>query len=63
MDSLAKMTTLEDLVLDGTMITDAGLAKLKTLTKLKTLSVAGTGTTEAGVAELQKALPGAKISR
>jgi hypothetical protein len=45
------------------MVSDAGIAKLKTLTNLKTLSVGGTDVTPEGVAELQKALPNAKIAR
>jgi len=57
------MTALQDLILDGTMVTDAGIAKLSTLTKLKTLSVSQTSVTAEGMAALQKALPNVKIRR
>ena len=49
--------------LDGTRISDAGLAHLKELTKLSSLDINGSQVTEAGVRDLQQALPSLKIYR
>jgi Leucine Rich repeat len=57
------LTKLEKLILIGTQVTDAGLAHLKSLTKLSSLDLAFTRVTDAGVTELQRALPGVRITR
>jgi internalin A len=59
-------TSMEDvhfLRLGGTKVTDAGLKELVGMTSLEVLELGNTGVTDAGVAELQKAIPGARISR
>ena len=56
---LKQLTTLD---LYGT-VTGAGLQELKDLKQLTTLLLAGTKVTAEGVADLQKALPGCKITR
>jgi hypothetical protein len=60
---LAKVTSLYRLDLGDTAVTDAGLTHLKGLPRLKDLNLAGTRVTEAGAADLQRALPGLKITR
>ena len=58
---LKQLTTLD---LDGTKVTDAGLKELKDLKQLTSLNLMNTEqVTDDGVADLQKALPGCKISR
>ena len=48
----------------GTQVTDAGLKELKDLKQLTSLYLPNTDqVTDDGVADLQKALPGCKISR
>jgi hypothetical protein len=54
---------LETIVLDETLITDAGLAHLSGLTKLRSLSLGGTKVTDAGVRDLRVALPWVQIRR
>ena len=56
---LKQLTTL-DLFFTG--VTDAGLKELKELKQLTTLYLGHTLVTADGVADLQKALPGCKIS-
>ena len=63
LDHIARMAALEDLVLDGTMVTDEGLAKLKACKKLKTLSVTQTSVTPEAIDVLQSAVPGLKVTR
>ena len=55
------MQQLDELDLNDTQITDAGLKEVAKLQKLETLWVSDTQVTEAGVAELKKALPSCKI--
>ena len=43
--------------LSGTKVTDAGLARLKTMSRLTKLNVSRTAVTEQGVAEAKKFLP------
>ena len=57
---LKQLTTLN---LKFTGVTDAGLKELKDLKQLTTLYLGGTKVTDDGVADLQKALPGCKITR
>ena len=57
------LTSLQNLNLGGTNVTDAGLAHLKGLTDLQNLHLGNTKVTDAGVKELQQALPKAKITR
>ena len=49
--------------LGGAQVTDAGLKGLKDLKQLTSLNLEGTKVTADGVADLQKALPGCKITR
>ena len=49
--------------LGHTKVTDAGLKELKDLKQLTSLNLAETKVTADGVADLQKALPGCKITR
>lgn len=58
---LARIWTLEELVLDNTEITDAGLAHLPQLKGLAKLSVVGTKVTPQGIAKLRQALPKCEI--
>ena len=58
---IARITTLQELVLDNTPITDTGLEHLTGLAKLVKLSLIGTQVTPAGVAKLRKALPACEI--
>jgi hypothetical protein len=54
---------LQTLDLEGTSISDVGLARLKGLKTLQSLSLGGTPTTDAGVRDLQMTLPTLKVSR
>ena len=47
----------------GTKVTDADLKELKDLKQLTSLNLYATKVTDDGVADLQKALPGCKITR
>ena len=49
--------------LGGTGVTDAGLKELKELKQLTTLGLHDAKVTADGVADLQRALPGCKITR
>lgn len=51
-ESLARITTLEDLVLDESNVTDADLAALSTLIDLKRLSLSRTAITDTGLTQL-----------
>jgi hypothetical protein len=51
------------LTLNDTKVSDTGLEHLKGLTQLQRLDLVGTKVSDAGVRKLQKALPGAYISR
>ena len=56
---LKQLTTLN---LSRTRVTDAGLKELADLKQLTTLNLEGTKVTADGMADLQKALPGCKIT-
>lgn len=56
-------TTLKDLDLGNSKISDAGLEHLKGLTGLKRLTLTGTGATEAGTKSLEISLPGLQVKR
>ena len=60
---VTRFTSLEYIFLNDTPLTDSGLARLSALTKLKLVKLEGTQVTDEGVAELQRALPGLKITR
>ena len=60
---VSKLTDLEFLWLNNIPLTDNGMARLSGLTNLKELNLEGTQVTDAGVADLQRALPGLKITR
>ena len=60
---LKHLKQLTSLDLSHTKVTDAGLKELADLKQLTTLNLEGTKVTADGVADLQKALPGCKISR
>jgi hypothetical protein len=57
------LTSLQELRLENTQVTDAGLAHLKGLTSLVALSLSNTQVTDAGVADIQRAIPGLTIVR
>ena len=61
--NLRKLKSLSSLSLVETPISDAVLANLTGLTNLSELNLRGAQVTDAGVRELQKALPGLKITR
>jgi internalin A len=52
---------LRDLDINGTWVTDAGLAHLRGMTALRHLDLRTTQATNAGVEELRKALPNVEI--
>ena len=60
---LADLKQLTWLSLTVTRVTDAGLKELADLKQLTTLNLEDTKVTADGVADLQKALPGCKITR
>ena len=60
---LKDLKQLTTLYLGSTQVTDAGLKELKDLKQLTRLNLADTKVTDDGVADLQKALPGCKITR
>jgi internalin A len=60
---LKDLKQLTSLYLYDTKVTDAGLKELKDLKQLTTVELTFTQVTDAGVADLQKALPGCKITR
>src|SRR5438093_1309967 len=60
---LAHLKQITSLNLRATGVTDAGLKELKDLKQLTSLNLAETKVTADGVADLQKALPGCKITR
>jgi hypothetical protein len=55
------MSQLEELYLDGTDVTDAGLLQLKGLNRLEVLFIGRTQVTDAGIEKLQSALPKCSI--
>ena len=59
--ALKKLTFLN--LTDSRELTDAGLLKLMPLKKLKQVTFTPTKVTDAGAAELEKAIPGVKVSR
>ncbi len=59
---LKGLTKLQELRLNSTQVTDAGLVHLKGLTNLYRLLLYANYITDAGVAELTKALPNCDIS-
>ncbi len=60
---LKHLKQLTSLTLDRFQVTDAGLRELKDLKQLTSLNLAETKVTADGVADLQKTLPGCKITR
>ena len=54
---------VEEIWLDGTKVTDAGLLHLRLLTNLKSLHLRDAHVTDEGIAELQRALPGLMIEK
>jgi hypothetical protein len=58
---LGELTTLEEVVLDESPVTDADLIHFRSLTNLRKLRVKSTKVSAAGVDALQKALPNCKI--
>jgi uncharacterized membrane protein len=59
---LEELKNLTDLDLRFTHVTDSGLAHLKGLTKLSILDLRGTQVSAAGIGELERVLPGLKIT-
>jgi len=60
---LRRLTSLRDLFLGGTGVTNADLIHLSRLTDLKSIFFYDTAVTDSGVEELQKALPKCEIDR
>jgi hypothetical protein len=60
---ICELTSLENLSLKMTVVTDGGLVHLRRLPRLKAIDLGYTHVTAKGVAELQKALPSLKIKR
>ena len=58
---LKGLTKLQELHLNETKVTDAGLAHLKDLTNLQTLNLRFTQVTDAGLAAMQQTLPTCEI--
>jgi len=56
------LTKLEERYLNGTKVTDAGLAPLRELTSLRHLDLRHTNVTVEAVIELSKALPNCRIA-
>jgi hypothetical protein len=56
------MHSLRVLCVGATSITDAGLVRLHSLTELEELRVRDTLVTAEGIAQLQRALPGCKVT-
>lgn len=63
LESLRGLVNLVHLDLTATGVTDAGLPALKGLVNLEHLLLEGTKVTRASVEQMQKALPGCKITR
>jgi hypothetical protein len=61
MKQIKKLTTLQNLGLDNSLITDKRLAQLNGLTRLKCLNISGTRVTATGMRELLRELPKLKI--
>lgn len=62
MEAIAKMPALEELLLNGTKITDAGLTKLAGIKTLRGVTVTGSkGLSEEAVAQLRKARPDVNV--
>ena len=58
---MSKLTNLEHLWLDGTAVSDAGIAALLPLKQLKNLGLRNTKVTEKGAEQVRKALPNTKV--
>ncbi|GMT49174.1 MAG: hypothetical protein IEMM0008_0713 [bacterium] len=61
--TLNEIKNLQELDLQRTKVTDTGLVHLKALTSLRELSFMSTQVTDVAVKDLQKALPGCRISK
>ena len=59
--TLQEFTQLESLDLDGTRVTDAGLAALGQLKHLQRMNLQSTAVTNQGLAGLRQAVPGCSI--
>jgi hypothetical protein len=55
---LARIQSLTAVGLDGTAITDTGLARLATMPRLKAVYVSGTGVTADAIEAFEKSSPG-----
>jgi Leucine-rich repeat (LRR) protein len=62
LSALTGKTTLQNLILNHTLATDASLAQLKSCPNLTTLNLKGTKVTQGGIDELKKALPNCQIT-
>ena len=63
MEHVWQLQKLETLDISGTDVTDASIHFLLRLSNLRELSLRGTRVTDAGVAELERAMPGLKVTR
>ena len=62
MEHLKGLTSLQELYVHHTQVTDAGLVHLRGLTSLQELYVYHTQVSDEGVTELKEALPNCKIN-
>jgi hypothetical protein len=62
-EPLSYLRKLETLSLDATDVSDGCIPLLKRLTNLRELSLRGTRVSEAGVEELERAMPGLRVTR
>jgi hypothetical protein len=63
MRHVSSLRKLEILDLRGTDVTDACIPHLLGLTNLRELSLRGTRVSEVGVEELERAMPGLRVTR
>jgi internalin A len=63
LEHLTKLPNLQDIRLDNTFVSDAGLDQLKRLPLLQHLTLGETKVSDAGVRGLQDALPKLRIAR
>ena len=60
---LSGLINLNELNLESTKVTDAGLTHLSGLINLRDLDLGGTNVTDEGIKKLKQALPGCSIHR
>jgi hypothetical protein len=63
MEHVCCLKKLESLAIDGTDVSDTSIPRLRRLPNLRELSLRGTRVSKAGVEELERAIPGLKVTR